>query len=287
MVKILTTLFLLLITSVVQAQALAVRVTETECTPTGCRQLTGTGACAYIGNVEDRSVYITAAHNVNKAKTVHVGYGGKWWGARVIHKEYRNSIDYAIIETANINAPKCFSLAESQPAHGVSAVAYGYSNGIYNLRALRAKIRVTRGGRYFSKVVAKGDSGGPILVNGQVVGIIKGHDTQQTIYTDCTLIRRRVVSIYGRMPCCDCIPPVLGPEPPPTLPVVPAPDNSDQIAVLEVEIGKLKAEIDKLNRTQIPVWIMNADGKAIAKETYPLGDPIKLRFKAVKQSEAK
>jgi hypothetical protein len=134
--------------------------------------------------------------------------------------------------------------------------------------------------------VAKGDSGGPILVNGQVVGIIKGHDTYQTIYTDCTLIRRRVVSIYGRLPCCNCIPPVVGPEPLPTLPVVPVPDNG-QIAVLEIEIGKLKAEIDKLNKTKIPVWIIGADGEPIAKQTYPLGDPIKLRFKAVKQSEAK
>jgi hypothetical protein len=57
--------------------------------------------------------------------------------------------------------------------------------------------------------------------------------------------------------------------------------------VLEIEIGKLKAEIDKLNKTKIPVWIIGADGEPIAKQTYPLGDPIKLRFKAVKQSEAK
>ncbi|QDT45818.1 hypothetical protein Pan241w_59460 [Gimesia alba] len=283
MVKTITILFVLLITSVVQAQALAVRTTETECTPIGCRQLIGIGACAYIGNIKDRSVYITAAHNLNNAKTVHIGYGGKWWGARVVHKEYQGSIDYAIVETANINGPKCFSLAERQPTHGVEAVAYGYSNGIYNLRSLRAKIQVNRGGRYFSKVVAKGDSGGPILVNGQVVGIIKGHDTQNTIYTDSVLIRRKVVSIYGRLPCCNC-PPSVNPGP---FPVLPIPDNGDQIAVLEVEIGKLKAEIDKLNKTQIPVWIIGADGEPVAKQAYPLGDPIKLRFKAVKQSEAK
>ncbi|WP_339730192.1 serine protease [uncultured Gimesia sp.] len=283
MVKTLTIIFVLLITSVVEAQVLAVRTTETECTPTGCRQVLGTGACAYIGNIKNRSVFLTAAHNVNKAKTIHVGYDGQWWGARVVHKEYHDSVDYAIIETQDIKASKCFSLAETQPTHGIEAVAYGYSNGVYNLRSLRATIRQTRNGCFFSKVVAKGDSGGPILVNGQVVGIIKGHDTQNTIYTDCTLIRRKVISLYGRLPDCRCKPPVIVD----VAPEATAPGNSEQIAVLEIEISKLKAEIDKLNKTQIPVWIIGADGKPVAKQTYPLGDPIKLRFKAVKQSEAK
>ncbi|QDU05411.1 hypothetical protein V6x_51480 [Gimesia chilikensis] len=44
-------LFVLLFCSAAQAQALAVRTTETECTPQGCRQLTGSGACAFVGNV--------------------------------------------------------------------------------------------------------------------------------------------------------------------------------------------------------------------------------------------
>tara|TARA_R100001163_G_C4899538_1_gene88771 strand:- start:256 stop:510 length:255 start_codon:yes stop_codon:yes gene_type:complete len=82
----------------------------------------------------------------------------------------------------------------------------------------------------------------------------------------------------------------------PTQPIQPKPDpifypqpvdNSDQVTALQGEVSKLRAEIDKLNKTQIPVWIVGADGEAVAKQTYPLGDPIKLRFKAVKQSEAK
>tara|TARA_R100001480_G_scaffold85808_2_gene93612 strand:- start:423 stop:656 length:234 start_codon:yes stop_codon:yes gene_type:complete len=63
-------------------------------------------------------------------------------------------------------------------------------------------------------------------------------------------------------------------------------DNSGDLAALQGEVTKLRAEIDKLNKTQIPVWIVGSDGEPVAKQTYPLGDPIKLRFKAVKQSEA-
>ena len=279
MVKILTALFVLMITSAVQAQALAVRVIESECTLTGCRQSIGTGACAYIGNIEDRSVYLTAAHNVLQAKTIYVGYGGQWWGARVVYKDYRDDIDYAIIETRKISATKCFAVAESQPAQGVEAVAYGYSNGIYNMKSLRARIRVDQNGRFFSKIVAKGDSGGPILVNGQVVGIIKGHDYSNTIYTDGVLIRQQLIKQYGGLPACRCEPPVIVGDPvePDLI------DNSEQIAALEGEISKLREQLEQLAKTQIPVQIIGADGEVISKQAYPLGDPIKLRFKAVKK----
>lgn len=270
MVKTLTILFVLLTTSFVQAQALAIRTTETDCTGNSCQQLIGTGACAFVGNIEDRSVYITAAHNINKAKTVHVGYGGKWWGALVKYSEYNETADYAILETYKIPATKCFEVSNKQPVNGAQALACGYSQGIYNMRVLRAKIRVSPSGRYFSKVVAKGDSGGPILVNGQVVGIIKGHDTQQTIYTDSVCIRQRLLAVYGRLPCCTCEP----------LEIVEDEPQGD-VDGLQAEIDKLRADIDKLSKTQIPVWIMDKDGKAIAKQAYPLGQPIKLRFKAV------
>ncbi|WP_417386873.1 hypothetical protein [Gimesia sp.] len=284
MVKTLTILFVLLITSVVQAQALVIRVTETECTPTGCRQLIGTGACAYVGDIDERSVYITAAHNINNAKTIHVGYDGRWWGAVVKYREYSGSADYAIIETVRIPANTCFEVSNRIPQDGSAATAYGYSQGIYNLRSLKARIRIRNGGGYFTKIVEKGDSGGPILVNGQVVGIIKGHDYRETIYTDSVRIRRKLISVYGRIPCCGCGTPAVAdqgeskPDPDP---------SSGDLTALQDEVTRLKAEIDKLNKTQIPVWIVGADGEPVAKQTYPLGDPIKLRFKAVKQSEAK
>lgn len=280
MVNILTILLVLLTTTALHAQALAVRTTETECTPQGCRQLVGTGACAFIGNMADRSVYITAAHNINQARTVQIGYQGTWWGARVVHKEYRGDIDYAILETQKIPATHCFQLSDQPPTHGMQAVAYGYSNGVYQLKSLRARIRVTPQGHYFSKIVAKGDSGGPILVNGQVVGIIKGHDLTNTIYTDSTLIRRKLINLYGRLPCCDCEPSVIA-EQHPDQSQQPGQDNSQHIAAIETEITRLKQEITRLKQTQIPVQLIGADGTVKQEQKYLLGQPIKLRFKAV------
>lgn len=285
MVRAITILFVLMAASFVQAQALAIRTTETDCTGNACTQIVGTGACAFVGNIDERSVYITAAHNINNARTVHVGYGGKWWGAAVKYREYTADADYAIIETSQIPAQKCFEVASRVPVGGAPAMACGYSQGIYNMRVLRAKIRVTPSGRYFSKVVAKGDSGGPILVNGQVVGIIKGHDTQQTIYTDSVRIRQRLVTMYGRMPCCNCEPPVIVQNEP-----QPQPDQNndgEQINALVAEIDRLRGDLDKLSNTKIPVWIMNDKNEPIAKQTYPLGQPIKLRFKHKKMDKTK
>ncbi len=285
MVRSITFLLFMLMTSIVNAQALALRVTATECTPDGCRQIIGTGTCAYIGNMKGRSVYLTAAHNVLQAKTIHVGYGGQWWGARVIYKEYANEIDYAIIETQKISAARCFTVAESQPVNGVEAVAYGYSNGIETFTTLLAKIRVNQNGRFFSKIVARGDSGGPILVNGHLVGIIKGHDYSNTIYTDGILIRQQLIRQYGRLPDCRCEPSMIVDMEEPARPNLT--DNREQVAALEVELSKLREQLDNLSKTEIPVQIIGADGKVVTEQKYPLGDPIKLRFKAVKQSEAK
>ncbi|WP_417395082.1 hypothetical protein [Gimesia chilikensis] len=279
MVRFILFLLVMLSTSCLHAQALAVRTTETNCTPQGCRQLIGTGACAFIGNIGERSVYITAAHNVIQARTIHVGYGGTWWEARVVFKRYEEEIDYAILETHRIPASHCFILSDTQPIDGMEAIAYGYSNGVYNLKSLRAHIRVTRRGHCFSRLVAKGDSGGPILVNGQIVGIIKGHDQTHTIYTDSMLIRNKLIDLYGRLP--DCHPPVNRKANPASPSQQPESNHNEQFAALESEITRLKQQITQLKQTQIPVQLIGADGSVKQEQRYQLGQPIKLRFKAV------
>lgn len=280
MVRALIILIVLMITSSAQAQVLVLRTVGKECTLLGCRQVIGTGACAYIGNIDERSVYLTAAHNLQGNPAVYVGHAGLWWQARVVYLQYQNNVDYAILETQKISSNRCFKIAEVQPENGEDAVAYGYSNGIYNVRTLRAKIRVNRNGRFFSKIVAKGDSGGPILVNGQVVGIINGHNYANTIYTDSVLIRTELIRIYGRLPACGGSGIVVTT---PQKPDPPFPKYDEEIASLENEILKLRKELDQLSKTKIPVQIIGSNDKVLSEQKYLLGDPIKLRFKAVEK----
>lgn len=282
MVKILTILCVLLLVSAVQAQALVVRTIEKHCTPTGCRQFTGTGACAYIGNINSRSVYLTAAHVINNATSVYIGYSGEWISGKVVHKQYTDRLDYAIVETQAISAPKCFHVAANQPTDGTDAIAYGYSNGIYKLRSLKAKIKVNRNGRYFSKMVAQGDSGGPILAHGQVVGIISAIAPTRgtTIYTDTVLIRRELLRIYGRMPVCRGPMIIVQDSQNPQSTV---PKYNEVNTSLQSEISKLRIQLDRLSKTEIPVQIIGSNDQVLSEQKYPLGAPIKLRFKAVKK----
>ncbi|QDT94687.1 trypsin-like peptidase domain-containing protein [Gimesia aquarii] len=280
MVRVITIIVVLILATIVQAQALVLRTVGKQCTAYGCHQIIGTGACAYIGNIDDRSIYLTAAHNLEGNPAVFVGYAGRWWQAKVIHKRYQKNIDYAVIETQKISANRCFKIAEHQPDNGVDAVAYGYANGIYNMKTIRAKIRVNRNGRFFSKLVAKGDSGGPIVVNDRIVGIIKGHDYKNTLYTESDLIRVELFRIYGRLPACGGS--VIIAENPPK-PDTPVPKYDEEIAILEGEISKLRGQLDQLSKTKIPVQIIGSNNKVLSEQKYLLGDPIKLRFKAVKK----
>lgn len=67
----------------------------------------------------------------------------------------------------------------------------------------------------------------------------------------------------------------------------PIPKDSQEIVALKGEISKLREQLDRLSKTEIPVQIIGSDDQVLSEQTYPLGSPIKLRFKAVKQSEAK
>ncbi len=279
-----TILFVLMMASVVQAQVLAVRAVEKKCDQSSCRQFINIGSCTYIGNTGNNSIYITAAHVVENTEKVEVGYGGKWWGAVVSHSEKSGNIDYAIIETRKIPATRCYSLAESFPEQGTNATAYGYSKGIYNLRSLRSKIRIRNNLKGIFETVDHGDSGGPIIANGKVVGVISATmtDDGMTVCTPSDLIRTEVKRRYRVFPCCNC-----GPSKAVTVsPIQPVPDpigydNSKELATLKSEVTKLRQQIAKLSATKIPVWLIGADGKPVATQEYPLGSPIKLKFKAI------
>lgn len=285
-----TILFVLMITSVVQAQILAVRTTEKQCDQNSCRQFYGTGTCTYIGNADGKSVYITAAHVVTGVEKIHVGYGGKWWGAIIKHKEQRydeatkQNIDFAIIETQQIPAKKCMQLSGVFPETGVRATAYGYSQGVYKLRGLPSSIYIRNNLRGVRDPVQQGDSGGPVVVDGQMVGVISSvvEDGKMTLCTPANLVRLQVKQRYRIFPRCDCEPQRTVVIPSQPLQPIPDPisypqsiDNTQQVNTLEIQVNTLKAEIDKLNKTQIPVWVTKTDG-TIIKQNYPLGSPIKI-----------
>lgn len=297
MVRYITILFVMLMASVVHGQVLAVRTVERSCYQNSCSTLTGRGSCTYLGNAGEKSVYVTAAHVVEAEGggdfKIYIGYGASWWGAVVVHKVRQGEDDYAIIETRKIPAKSGYRLAKAFPAHNTDAVAYGYSGGFVNLKAIRSKIRIRSNLKGIYTSVNNGDSGGPIMVNGEVVGVVSAtmKDDGMTVCTPSSVIQPELDRIYKGLLRCNCGPrrvvirqqviqpvtiqPVIEPTPDPI-----SIDNTSQINALEIEVARLRLELKKLQNTKIPVEVYEK-GKLVAKEVYPLGDTIKLTFDAV------
>ncbi|WP_417390272.1 S1 family peptidase [Gimesia sp.] len=271
---------------------MAVLTKEKSCDQNSCTLIDGRATCVYVGNREGRAIYLTAAHVTKNTQSVWISFGGKWNQARVVLEHYPagSMEDVSVLETAVIPNSKPACIAESAPKAGERARAFGYPRGSQRAVIRDGTIIEVGGVRRFSKTSIVGDSGGPLFNSqGELIGIVKGNDMtpgigQPCIYTNLEVIETCFRRAYGFVPRCS-MPRKVVVNPVKTETVVI--DNSGDLTALQGELNKLRAEIDKLNKTQIPVWIVGADGKPVAKQTYPLGDPIKLRFKAVKQSEAK
>ncbi|HCO24599.1 MAG: hypothetical protein CME31_22710 [Gimesia sp.] len=286
-----TILFVLLITSVVQADVMAVLTKEKSCNQNSCTLIDGRATCVYVGTREGRAIYLTAAHVTKNTLSVSIAFNGKWNLARVVleHIPAGSMEDVSVLETTVLPSSKPSCIAESVPKVGERARAVGYPRGSSRAVVRDGNIIEVGGVRRFSATSIVGDSGGPVFNSeGQLIGIVKGNDMtpgigQPSVYTGLPVIETCFRRAYGFVPRCS-VPRKVVVNPVQTETVVI--DNSGDLAALQGEVTKLRAEIDKLNKTQIPVWIVGSDGEPVAKQTYPLGDPIKLRFKAVKQSEA-
>lgn len=302
MVKAITILFVLMTTTFVQAQIFELRVTGKKCDQYSCSQIVGTGTACYLGDIGNRSVFVTAAHNFEGMERSYISDGTKYVPAVLRHHVYQQVevknnkvvkplIDYAIIDCEKIKYKSCFTLAEEQPKNGTPATAHG-QDGINDRYVSQSSvISSNENGYFFMKPVMRGQSGGPIVANDKLVGVIHGYmgdGPHETRYTPSNTIKTGLFRIYGRYPRCNCRPVprkvvVVNPvkiEPKPQPIVI---DNSEQIKVLEVEIAKLNAKVDKLAKTQIPVQIIGSDDKVVSEEKYLLGKPIKLRFKFVEK----
>lgn len=288
MVKTLTILFVLMITSVVQADVMAVLTKEKSCNQNSCTLVDGRATCVYVGNREGRAIYLTAAHVTKNTQSVWISFRGKWNQARVVLEHYPagSMEDVSVLETTAIPEHKPSCIADSAPNVGDKARIIGYPQASNRAIVREGKIIEVNGVRRFSVTSIVGDSGGPVFnEQGELIGIVKGNDMtpgigKPCIYTNLEVIETCFRRVYGFVPRCG-MPRKVVVNPVKTETVVI--DNSGDLTALRDEVSKLRGEIDRLNKTQIPVQIIGADGKVVTEQKYPLGDPIKLRFKAVKK----
>jgi hypothetical protein len=149
--------------------------------------------------------------------------------------------------------------------------------------------------------VKHGQSGGGVYDNdGCLIGIVSGYDDQsRLVYAPMSEVRKVCLRewrcFWGRCKPRQCPPPLpdqpVPPPPPlevqpPPIPGPPGKDGRDgrdadaaAINAVKIEIAGLKAELERLRYTQIPLQILNADGSVYDEvfvrldKRIPYGDP--------------
>lgn len=158
---------------------------------------TGQGTAVCIGRTDDGfGLYLTAKHNFREALSASIEYQGR----RIAVREMAESqtADVACFESEPITF---YELAESEPI-GESVVIPGYGPVFHGRRREKFDGRIVESGQIAGDNglhPIPGDSGAPVLFNGQVVGIVYGY--QETVFRSDNA-DRRYPTRYTRLQAC-------------------------------------------------------------------------------------
>lgn len=315
-------LLMLFAANVADAQYINVNATRRNCTPLGCtvQDCRGSGVCVGTDDA-GRSIVLTAGHCMSSgAQWYHVGQA-EWIAATSLgyiegHGQWKP--DVGMLATQK-SVQGCVPLGDAPPAPGKTVKLHSYLGG--DGKAYRVREAQVLSADEESLVVsipsAQGDSGGAVVYEGRVVGIISATGSTTTTCTSAAAIRKFVIQKLGKLP--NCGKPNHAPAqtneapPPPEAPAAePKPDpistpqcdcepklnailerlkvlensphgNGPDVSFLTIEINKLRAELAAIQQKKlpdIPVELYNADtGELIGRRVVPLGQPIKLSTK--------
>jgi hypothetical protein len=296
--------------SVVTADGAIVRIRIVgyeNCANGQCQTVVGYASGATIGKLADGSdAVLTAAHSYRGLRTpqTFVAWTNGEIPASVVAMDSTGSVDVAVLSVRLGSGHKCHPLMESVE-DGAECFSYGFSAGIHQ--------RERRG--FWSRngvpgvIPEQGESGGPVMVNGRIAGLIIGHDGNGMVVETCRRIRVWMVGSIGYIPQCQPpvrpvivaprVPPAVAPPPPAE--VAAGCDCSGQFADLRAKLAALQkqyggnagllvsiqSDIDRLEQriaaiedSKIKVQI-RSNGKVIDEDTYPRTGPIVLDFAPV------
>ena len=185
---------------------------------------------------------------------------GKDWYAGVV-KQVDRELDLAVIGIAD-PAIQPLALAAQDAEVGTPVVSAGCTRGMVSGRVHQTNLRQKSNGRPVFSVTGAGqagDSGGPILSSGRIVGVCWGSVGGHRYATPLGPVRRFVRTILGCRPpqaiaTIPCRPLAVIPNrpPPPTTPPQPSSNCRQQITTLEAQVELLWAEIRALKQRPTP-----------------------------------
>lgn len=208
------------------AQVFMVRTDIKACRVVYCETEIGTGSSVCIGHIGDRYYFLTAGHCCysttpgvvnSKLQQAYIAIDKQWVPCHVDGFDRKSSeTDIAIFSLVPGKSLHELPLAERTPVEGTQVVIGGFPSGS-PYAEVKANIRSKNSSAssvLLSTAVVHGVSGGPVMHNGEVVGIVSASDfSDTTAITGVEQIRGRLTSWLGRLPDCGKPRPTVPPQP--------------------------------------------------------------------------
>lgn len=178
---------------------------------------------------------MTAAHNVKDGWAVYVGIAGRWVKADVIAARHNDYADIAVLGVRYSGALACVPIG-TVVREGDRISMKGFPKG-GRLRVIEGSVIAFDSKKNLWTNIAsiQGDSGGPIIHDEKLVGIVSGSGHGETWSTGSQEIRSFLTEHLNGIPRCG---------PVETKPVKPSPGTQallDRIAALEAKVQSLES----------------------------------------------
>lgn len=293
------------------SQTYKVVVEGQSCGAGGCQIWTQSGSSVCIGKLENEWILVSAGHvfhnytnplfnGASNVRSVHiVDHQGNTYPARAIafstpYNNSTNDLAYIGLATGSFTGDvPSYPLAEQMPPVGSPITMQGYPGG-GSYSAVKGSLKNLgdfQSGYYGLDFVVvpdsggPGTSGGPVVFNNTVIGIINsGVRNQDTYGSGAPRIRASLMRVLKRIP--DCGSPKPAPPPsqplPPVPPSTPAPAPGCDCAALEAKIKALEAELAEAKKPpstkpEKRVLYFTSEGHPAVKESDVLARKLKDR----------
>lgn len=208
------------------AQIFMIRTDIQVCRVTHCQIESGTGSSFCVGNIGERYYFVTAGHCCysgnrgasSKLQQAYVAIDQQWVPARVDGFDKASDVsDLAVFSLVPGKSLNTLSIAERMPPVGTQVTIGGFPSGSPYAEVKGNILPAQTGDRQtdylVSTAVVKGVSGGPVMHNGEVVGVVSASDFGNgTWIVGPEKVRAKLTQLLGRLPDCGKPRPTVPPQ---------------------------------------------------------------------------
>lgn len=222
-----------------QTHHLLVDVTVQECQLLGCRRTRKQlhGSCVAIGRIGSHEYFVTNRHMFAGEGIVAIN------GVTIITHDQGNftaeyvdgrsgigqdGVDLALIRVQSENKWRCYPIANQVPPQGTPVTIKGFPRGQWSDVGSTVSSYSQAWGMLCSHYTQQGASGGAVVQEGKLVGVVWGNQvgqTRGTFATPATSVSKFVRGVLGQLPSCSA-PSKPKPSEPPAVVDLPAPPQS-------------------------------------------------------------